>query len=170
MVRYVFLEQSTFLRGEAGDKELIALRPLDTARRLFNSDHALVHPPGRPIRPPWVRLPPYRVLSGGGPVLPRCSTEFAMSAEQQGGGHAPPGDKSGAYAAIDKNARPGNIVGARPGEEGDGFGDFPGLAVTGNRQVREDRRRERAVCGVHVGVDWAGADQIDGNVDRKSVV
>src|SRR5690606_38863719 len=41
-----------------------------------------------------------------------------------------------------------------------------GLTVTGDRQVREDCRCKRTVGGVHISIDWARADQIDGDLTR----
>ncbi len=76
--------------------------------------------------------------------------------------------RSSTYAAIHENARPGNVTCARSGEEGNGLCDLSGLTIAGNRQTWQDRRCESAIGGVHVGVDWARPDRIDGNVPRTS--
>src|SRR5207244_46894 len=72
-------------------------------------------------------------------------------------------------ASIGEQARAGDVAGFGTRQVGDKAGDLIGIAIALKRCDGNQRLREVAVCRVHVGINRAGQDVVNGDAARAEV-
>src|SRR6266436_6243948 len=72
-------------------------------------------------------------------------------------------------ASIGEQARAGDVAGFGTRQVGDKAGDLIGIAIALKRCDGNQRLREVAVCWIHVSINWAGLDVVNGDAARAEV-
>src|SRR5436189_1868854 len=72
-------------------------------------------------------------------------------------------------ASIGEQARAGDVAGFGTRQEGDKAGDLIGIAIALKRCDGNQRLREVAVCRIHVSINRAGLDVVNGDAARAEV-
>src|SRR5881396_529953 len=76
---------------------------------------------------------------------------------------------SGCEASIGEQARAGDVAGFGTRQVGDKAGDLIGIAIALKGGDRNERLREVAVCRIHVSINRAGLDVVNGDAARAEV-
>src|SRR5881394_2146451 len=72
-------------------------------------------------------------------------------------------------ASIGQQARAGDVAGFGTRQVGDKAGDLIGIAIALEGGDRNERLREVAVCRIHVSINRAGLDVVNGDTARAEV-
>src|SRR5258705_12827817 len=72
-------------------------------------------------------------------------------------------------ASIGEQARTGDVAGFGTRQVGDKAGDLIGIAIALKRCHGNQRLREVAVCRIHVSINRAGLDVVNGDAARAEV-
>src|SRR5207244_8918432 len=76
---------------------------------------------------------------------------------------------SGGETSIGEQARTGDVAGFGTRQVGDKAGDLIGIAIALKRCDGNQRLREVAVCRIHVSINRAGLDVVNGDTARAEV-